>query len=136
MGLEITFSYSSPPQSNYGAGVRKKILFGASEMHKSGPEKVQKPQFFYVLGTRNAQKNPRKVVKTCDFLAFFKIYEISWFFWNFIIFPEAGGGSCDFCNIGRRSAGFDEISYAGRRFGTLKMQTVLHFFHDIGLNTS
>ena len=41
-----------------------------------------------------------------------------------MIFPEAGGGSCDFCNIGRRSAGFDEISYAGRRFGTLKMQTV------------
>ena len=51
-----------------------------------------------------------------------------------MIFPEAGGGSCDFCNIGRRSAGFDEISYAGRRFGTLKMQTVFHFFDDIGLN--
>ena len=30
---------------------------------------------------------------------------------------------------------FDEISYAGRRFGTLKMQTVFHFFDDIGLNT-
>ena len=58
-------------------GSKKKILFGASEMYKSGPEKVQKPGIFQVLGTRNAQKNPRKVVKTTDFLAFFKIYEIS-----------------------------------------------------------
>ena len=60
----------------WGGSKKKNYCLGHPKCTKAAQKKVQKPLIFKVLGTRNAQKNARKVVKTIQILAFFTICEI------------------------------------------------------------